>query len=95
LETHNRPRVLETGLGDILAAEHAGYTGSRRRFGDVDPDDLGVGAVGAQEVSEQLPGPLPVRRIAAASGDQTEILAAAFEPFSHGCSLRCSFRRGE
>jgi hypothetical protein len=75
----DRVRAPETGVDQILAHEDREHAGGRRRCGDVDRRDLGMGAVRAHEVPVGLPRQIPVGGVAPLSGDKAEILAPAFE----------------
>ena len=52
-------------------------------------DDLGVRAIGANEMAKALSGQIPIRRVSALSGNEAKILIPAFECAAHD-SPECS-----
>ena len=97
LEIRHRPRALEAGLRQVLAAKHAEHARHLRcRFG-VEAYDLRVCAIGAQEISIDLARQVPVCRVLPLPRNQTKVLAPAVERPAHQNSPPCRFdeRRGE
>src|SRR5882672_8233219 len=76
-------RGLESGLRRVGTGKDRHDSGRLRCLAGFERDDLGVGAVGAEEMAVQLAGQVPVEGVLPLPCDQPEILSPALEYRSH------------
>ena len=85
LEMRQRTGVLDAGAHQVVAGEHGAHARARQGLTRIERGDFGMGAIGAQEPAMQLSRQAPVGGETPASGDQTKVLAPAFERVAHRC----------
>ena len=86
LEERENRRRLPAGRNDVGAGDDVEHALRLARLGGVDPHDLPMRAVGAQEVRRDLSVEMMIGGVAAAAGDQPLVLPAAPE------LMLCQFR---
>ena len=76
---------LEPRRARVRAGEHRFHAGMGQRPGGVEPDDLGVRAVGPQHGRVQLARQVPVGGVAAVAGDEAGVFSADHRQCVPGC----------
>ena len=61
---------FEASLARVIAGKYRRDAGMRQCLGCIEPDDLGMSTVGAQEYRVQLTRETPIRRVAALAGNK-------------------------